>query len=161
MKDFKKEKEVDINDFTVFKGKLSVERAKQAYERIKTFLPDYHYGENVTLVDLNSFLIKKYKAEIVNFKDIDKCTRTKVKRYNKYCNDVFCVSEGHVVNEEYICSYIIKREYCNNASENEDDFFHDLFVIAGSEDGKRLTSYYIGGYSECFAEEMYLLCGNN
>lgn len=161
MKDQKKEKEVDINDFTVFKGKLSVERAKQAYERIKTFLPDYHYGENVRLVDLNLFLLKKYKAEMVGFKDIDKCTRTKVKRYNKYCNDVFCVSEGHVVNKEYICSYIIKREYCNNVSENKDDFFHDLFVIAGSEDGKRLTSYYIGGYSEGFAEEMYLLCGNN
>lgn len=34
------------------------------------------------------------------------------------------------------------------------------FVIVGSEDQVHLSSYYIGGYSNGLAEELYILYGN-
>ena len=94
------------------------------------------------------------------YKDIDKCTRTAVRRYNKYCRTVFCVSEGHVTDDEYRQAYIVKRDNLRNPSVNADDFFYDLFLIVGSADGEKFTSCYVGGYSEGFCEEMYVLCGN-
>lgn len=157
----KKQKYSDMDDCFIIRGKLSCERTRLAIERIVSVLPDFRLGDQVILTELDRFLREKYKAEKADFKDIDKCTRTKVRRYNKYCNDVFCVSENHVENGEYVCSYIIKRENCINVSENRDDFFYDMFVIVGSEDGERLSGYYIGGYSEGFAEEMYVLSGNS
>ena len=73
---------------------------------------------------------------------------------------MFCVSEGHVADEEYRAAYIVKRDNLRNPSVNEADFFYDLFLIVGSEDGENLSSYFIGGYSEGLHEEKYVLCGN-
>lgn len=148
------------DDCFVVRGKMSAERTKAALERIVAVLPDFRFGEQVKLAELDRFFRIKYKAEKADWKDIDKCTRTKVKRYNRYCNDVFCVSEAHVTNEEYRGAYIVTRENCVRYSADKDDFFYDMFVIVGSEDGERLSSYYIGGYSDGFAEEMFVLCGN-
>lgn len=141
-------------------AKLSAEREKKALTDIRAVLPGFCSGDRATLVELERFLFEKYGAEKVDWRDIDRCTRTKVKRYNKYCRTVFCVSEGHVADEEYRAAYIVKRDNLRNPSVNEDDFFYDLFFIVGSEDGEKLSSYFIGGYSEGFHEEMYLLCGN-
>lgn len=152
--------ESDKSDYIIFNAKLSEKRITAALERIASVLPGFRLCESVTLVDLDKYLSERYKAIKADWKDINKCTRTRVKRYNGYCKDVFCVSEAHVVNEEYYSAYIIKRENCVNPSVNSDDYFYDMFVIAGSEDGKSLSSYYIGGYSEGFADEMYVLCGN-
>lgn len=112
------------------------------------------------MTELELFLKTKYRAQPADWKDIDKCTRTAVRRYNKYCRTVFCVSEGHVTDEEYRAAYIVKRDNLRNPSVNEDDFFYDLFLIVGSEDGEKPTSYFIGGYSEGLHEEIYVLCGN-
>ena len=150
----------DANGFIAVKGKLYEERSRAALERVKSVLPDFRFGEQVKLAELDRFLRIKYKAERADWKDIDKCTRTKVKRYNRFCKDVFCVSEAHVTNEEYRVAYIVKRENCVRPSTDKDDFYYDMFVIVGSEYGERLSSYYIGGYSEGFADEMFVLCGN-
>ena len=148
------------DDCIVVGGKLSAERSRAALERVKSVLPYFRFGEQVKLAELDRFLRIKYKAERADWKDIDKCTRTKVKRYNRFCKDVFCVSEAHVTNEEYRVAYIVKRENCVRPSTDKDDFYYDMFVIVGSEYGERLSSYYIGGYSEGFADEMFVLCGN-
>ena len=151
---------IDEDGFVTVTASLTAERAEAALRSINEVLPRFRAGETVTLTDLESFLTAKYRAQPADWKDIDKCTRTKVKRYNKYCRTVFCVSEGHVADEEYRAAYIVKRDNLRNPSVNEDDFFYDLFLIVGSEDGEKPTSYFIGGYSEGFHEEMYLLCGN-
>lgn len=149
------------NDYMIFHSKLSVDRMSAAYQKIREVLPAFQQGKQVNLKDLDIFLTKKYKAVKANWKDIDSCTKTKVKRYNKYCKTVFCVSEAHVTDDEYYCSYIIKRENLINPPFNKDDFFYDMFIIVGSEDKIHLSSYFIGGSSEGFADEFYVLCGNN
>lgn len=147
-------------DYNIFRPELSQDRALSAYKRIIAILPDFRIGESITLAELEKYLFKRYKAEKADWKDINNCTKTKVKRYNKYCTTVFCVSECHVPDEEYHSSYIIRRNNCIDPVMNSDDYFYDLFLIVGSEDKKHLSSYFIGGTSEGFAEEMYLLCGN-
>lgn len=148
-------------DYVVFGSKLSAERMTAAYKRIAEILPAFRLGERVSLKDLDAFLTTKYRAEKADWKDIDTCTRTKVKRYNKYCKTVFCVSEAHVTDDECYCSYIIKRGNLIKPPFNRDDFFYDMFIIVGSEDKAHLSSYFIGGSSEGFADELYVLCGNN
>lgn len=151
----------DVLNFNVIRGRLSEARAKSAIARITRVVPDFKYGERIALKDLDKFLKTRYNARNAEWREIDKCTRTKIKRHNKYCDNVFCVSEAHVTDEEYCGAYIIKRENCIDPSDNADDFFYDVFIIVGSEDGIRLSSYYIGGYSDGLAEELYVLCGNN
>lgn len=148
------------SDYIVYRPGLSSDRINKAYDRIIRIIPAFGVGEKAALADLELFLSKKYKAVKAGWKDINSCTKTKVKRFNKYCKTVFCVSEGHVSDEEYHCAYIIKRENCVNPSANKDDFFYDVFVIVGSEDQVHLSSYYIGGFSNGLAEELYVLCGN-
>lgn len=148
------------SDYIVYHPGLSSDRINQAHHQIKSIIPAFGLGEQVLLTDLELFLSKKYKAVKAGWKDINSCTKTKVKRFNKYCKTVFCVSESHVSDEEYHCAYIIKRENCVNPSANKDDFFYDLLVIVGSEDKLHLSSYYIGGFSNGLAEELYVLCGN-
>ena len=62
-----------------------------------------------------------------------------------------------VSDDEYYSSYVIKRENRINPSIDEDDYFYDVFVIVGSNDGKSPTSYFIGGSSDGLSEEMYML----
>ena len=147
-------------DYYIIHSKLSSNRMNVAYNQIRYIIPAFQLGEQVHLKDLDSFLSKKYRAVKADWKDIDKCTKTKVKRFNKHCKTVFCVSEGHVSEEKYHCAYIINRENCINPSTNKDDFFYDLFIIVGSEDKVHFSSYYIGGYSDGLAEELFVLCGN-
>lgn len=160
-----KDKERNINseqsEYIIYRHELSADRINKAYIQIKNIIPNFRFGEQVKLTDLEIFLSKKYRAIKAKWQDIDSCTKTKVKRYNKYCKTVSCVSEEHVSDEEYYCAYIIKRENCISPSSNKDDFFYDLFVIVGSEDQEHLSSYYIGGFSAGFAEELYVLCGKN
>ena len=101
-----------------------------AYNQIRYIKPAFQLGEQVHLKDLDSFLSKKYRAVKADWKDIDKCTKTKVKRFNKHCKTVFCVSEGHVSEEEYHCAYIINRENCINPSTNKDDFFMIYLLLS-------------------------------
>ena len=152
--------DIDEAEFVAVSSALPADRAEAALARINEVLPRFRVGDVATLGELKLFLSVKYRAQPADWKDIDKCTRTKVRRYNKYCRTVFCVSEGHVTDEEYRQAYIVKREDLENPSVNGRDFFYDLFFIVGSEDGEKLSSYFIGGYSEGFHEEMYLLCGN-
>ncbi len=152
--------DIDEAEFVAVSSALPADRAEAALARINEVLPRFRVGDVATLGELKLFLSVKYRAQPADWKDIDKCTRTKVRRYNKYCRTVFCVSEGHVTDEEYRMAYIVKREDLENPSVNGRDFFYDLFFIVGSEDGEKLSSYFIGGYSEGFHEEMYLLCGN-
>lgn len=152
--------DIDEAEFVTVSSALSEARSEAALRSINEVLPQFRAGDVATLGELKLFLSVKYRAQPADWKDIDKCTRTAVRRYNKYCRTVFCVSEGHVADEEYRAAYIVKRDNLRNPSVNEDDFFYDLFLIVGSEDGERLSSYFIGGYSEGFHEEMYLLCGN-
>ena len=152
--------DIDEAEFVTVSSALSEARAEAALRSINEVLPQFRAGDVATLGELKLFLSVKYRAQPADWKDIDKCTRTGVKRYNKYCRTVFCVSEGHVTDDEYRQAYIVKREDLKNPSVNACDFFYDLFFIVGSEDGEKLSSYFIGGYSEGFHEEMYLLCGN-
>ena len=96
-----KDVDFDALNFNVVRGKLSAARAKSASARIMRVVPDFKYGERIALKDLDKFLKTVYKARNAEWREIDKCTRTKVKRYNKYCDNVFCVSEAHVTDEEY------------------------------------------------------------
>lgn len=152
--------DIDEAEFVAVSSALPADRAEAALRSINEVLPRFRVGDVATLSELRIFLSVKYRASEADWKDIDKCTRTGVKRYNKYCRTVFCVSEGHVADDEYRQAYIVKREDLENPSVNGRDFFYDLFLIVGSEDGEKLSSYFIGGYSEGFHEEMYLLCGN-
>lgn len=152
--------DIDEAEFVTVSSALSEARAEAALRSINEVLPQFRAGDVATLGELKLFLSVKYRAQPADWKDIDKCTRTKVRRYNKYCRTVFCVSEGHVADEEYRAAYIVKRDNLRNPSVNEDDFFYDLFLIVGSEDGEKPTSYFIGGYSEGLHEEIYVLCGN-
>lgn len=150
---------IEKNDYYVFSYKLSDERLEKAYKRITRFLPSFKLGTRASLKDIDFFLAEKYKAVQADWKEIDACTRTKIKRYNKYCQTVFCVSESYVTDDDYHTAYIIKREHLINPSFEKDDFFYDLFLIVGSEDKEHITSYFIGGSSEGFAEEIYVMCG--
>ncbi len=152
--------DIDEAEFVTVSSALSEARSEAALRSINEVLPQFRAGDVATLGELKLFLSVKYRAQPADWKDIDKCTRTKVRRYNKYCRTVFCVSEGHVADEEYRAAYIVKRDNLRNPSVNEDDFFYDLFLIVGSEDGEKPTSYFIGGYSEGLHEEIYVLCGN-
>lgn len=151
---------IDIDNITIVHPELSEERFLAAYRRIKNVLPRFRPGEAVGLADLDAFLISKYRAERTNWKAINLCTLTKVKRFNARCRTVFCVSEGHVADEEYILAYRIRHADCIRSHYNKDDYFYDMFVIVGSEDGRTLSSYFIGGDSEGFREEMFVLSGN-
>ena len=137
--------DIDEAEFVAVSSALPADRAEAALQSINEVLPRFGAGETATLTELEL---------------IDKCTRTAVRRYNKYCRTVFCVSEGHVTDDEYRQAYIVKRDNLRNPSVNADDFFYDLFLIVGSADGEKFTSCYVGGYSEGFCEEMYVLCGN-
>lgn len=152
--------DIDEAEFVTVSSALSEARSEAALRSINEVLPQFRAGDVATLGELKLFLSVKYRAQPADWKDIDKCTRTKVRRYNKYCRTVFCVSEGHVTDDEYRMAYIVKRDNLRNPSVNEDDFFYDLFLIVGSEDGEKPTSYFIGGYSEGLHEEIYVLCGN-
>ncbi len=152
--------DIDEAEFVTVSSALSEARSEAALRSINEVLPQFRAGDVATLGELKLFLSVKYRAQPADWKDIDKCTRTKVRRYNKYCRTVFCVSEGHVADEEYRAAYIVKRDNLRNPSVYEDDFFYDLFLIVGSEDGEKPTSYFIGGYSEGLHEEIYVLCGN-
>lgn len=152
--------DIDEAEFVAVSSALPADRAEAALARINEVLPRFRAGETATLTELELFLKTKYRAQPADWKDIDKCTRTAVRRYNKYCRTVFCVSEGHVTDDEYRQAYIVKRDNLRNPSVNADDFFYDLFLIVGSADGEKFTSCYVGGYSEGFCEEMYVLCGN-
>lgn len=156
----KSNNDLKINDLYIFNSKLSADRMNNAYKRITDYVPSFKLGSHISLKDLEHFLIGKYKAVQANWKDINMCTKTQVKRYNKYCQTIFCVSEGLVSDDEYYSSYIIKRVNLINPSLNRDEYFFDLFLIVGSEDKQYLTSYYVGGSSEGFAEELYVMCGN-
>ncbi len=153
-----KHTDIDTKDCdAINSAELSREQAEDATERIAEFLPNYTAFAYVGLAELDMYLTLKYKAQKAYFKDIDKCTRTKIRKYNKYCKTVFCISEGLVSDDEYYSSYVIKRENRINPSIDEDDYFYDVFVIVGSNDGKSPTSYFIGGSSDGLSEEMYML----
>lgn len=155
---------VNVNgeDFFVINPTLPPGVTSEVYTEIRQLLPNFKLGDRALLTDLEFFLVEKYKAEKADWRDIDKCTKLKgVKKFNKYCQDVFCVSECKVTDEDYYSAYIIKRENCIKPSTNKDDFFHDLFLIVGSKDKKHLTSYYIGGYSYGFHAEIFVLSGKN
>ncbi|HQC54489.1 MAG TPA: hypothetical protein PKX91_02055 [Clostridia bacterium] len=149
-------------DFIVVRPSLPADVTNETYAEIRQILPGFKLGDSVLLTDLEFFLVEKYKAVKADWRDIDKCTELKgVKKVNKHCQDVFCVSECKVTDEDYYSAYIIKRENCVNPSTNKDDFFRDLFLIVGSKDKKHLSSYYIGGYSYGFHVEMFVLCGKS
>lgn len=153
----RRNKDEKINNYTIFsKGNLTTNQFADTKKRIMKFLPNFNQNKQISLEELDKFLMLKYKAEKADWKEIDKCTRTKIKKSNKYCKTVFCVSEGLVSDEDYYSSYIIKRENCINPSTNKDDYFYDVFIIIGSINGHP-TSYFVGGHSDGLMEEMQLL----
>lgn len=157
----KKKDDFVLEDYYIVRPEISIETVNKAIAEIRKYLPDYKGDRSATLIELDAFLSKKYKAKKADWKDIDKCTRTKIKRYNKYCQTVFCMSECHIPDEEYYSSYIIEREHCIYPSKDKDDFFYDMFLIVGSNDGKHFTSSYVGGQSDGFLYEMYVLKGKH
>ncbi len=157
----KRNKDMKKSDYFVLtKSNLSSEQLAAAKKRIIEFLPNFNENEHIRLAELDKFLMLKYNAEKVDWKEIDKCTRTGIRKYNKFCKTVFCVSEGLVSDENYSSSYIIKRENCINPSTNKDDYFYDVFIIVGSVDDHP-TSYFVGGHSDGLIEEMELLVKKN
>lgn len=155
-----KQFDVEPIDIGATQSESKTEWLAAACDRIRAILPAFCPGEAVGLADLDAFLISKYRAERTDWKAINLCTLTKVKRFNTRCRTVFCVSEGHVADEEYILAYRIRHADCIRPHYNKDDYFYDMFVIVGSEDGRTLSSYFIGGDSEGFREEMFVLSGN-
>lgn len=151
---------IKIKEYVVTNNSdISTEQIAVATKAIIDVLPNYNVSKPITLEELDGFLILKYKAEKAHWKDIDKCTLTKIRKYNKYCKTVFCISEGLVSDDEYYSSYIIKRENCIDPSTNKDDYFNDVFIIVGSSDKVHPTSYFVGGHSGGLLEEMQVLIG--
>lgn len=155
----KKKVPFNIDDYYIIRPEISIELVDKTVVEIRKYLPYFKVNCRATLIELDEFMTKKYKAQKADWKDIDKCTRTKVRIYNKYCRTVFGVSECLVNDRDYYTSYIIEREHCIHPSTNKDAFFYDMFLIAGSNDGKHFTSYYVGGRSDSFLDEMCVLSG--
>lgn len=128
--------DIDEAEFVTVSSALSEARSEAALRSINEVLPQFRAGDVATLGELKLFLSVKYRAQPADWKDIDKCTRTKVRRYNKYCRTVFCVSEGHVADEEYRAAYIVKRDNLRNPSVNEDDFFTTCFLSSEARTAK-------------------------
>lgn len=157
----KERNKIKSDDYITIRSVVPAERLNSATQHIAKVLPAFHLEKQVTLADLEKFLKIKYKAAKADWKDIDSCTRKNIKRYNKYCQTVFCISECQVLDEEYYASYIIKREHCIKASMDVDDFFYDLFIIIGSKDNVHPSSFYVGGQSEGILDELFVLCGKH
>lgn len=110
-----------------------------------------------TLHDIDKFLKITYYAEKIELKEINNCTKNGIKRYNKHCKSVECISEGFVSDNKYVGTYKILR---NNMQTTDyyGDCFIDTVIIIGSDDNVHPTDFYIGGGSKKLGLQMNILC---
>lgn len=150
---------MENDNLYIIEGNMDYPRSKikKEIEFINKQLEKHQHYSRYTLQDMDKFLDIIYCAEKIELEEINNCTKKGIKRYNKYCKTVECISEGFVIDNQYIGTYkILKKnmkttDYCG-------DCFIDTVIIIGSNDNVHPTNFYIGGGSKKLGLQMNILC---
>lgn len=148
----------DNNDYYIVNGSINYKKSNIADEI--NFIKNTISTNKVkcfTIEDLVKFLKINYLAVRIELPEINHCTQRGIKRYNKYCKTVNCISEGFVSDKDFIAVYkILKKDL--GVNEYTGDCYIDTIVIVGSEDKIHADSFYIGGGCRRLGLQMNILC---